>query len=78
LEDVGKLFAIFWDPKSEFLKSEQKNRFFTPITFAADSSVKNYSYGFSKDSYDSIDFYYFLVNILSVSVLLTIFEKEES
>jgi CubicO group peptidase (beta-lactamase class C family) len=59
LEDVGKLFAIFWDPKSEFLKSEQKNRFFTPITFSADSSVKNYSYGFSKDSYDSIDFYYY-------------------
>ena len=59
LEDVSKLFSIFWDPKSEFLKSEQKDKFFTPITFVDDSSVKNYSYGFSKETFQSIDFYYY-------------------
>ena len=59
LEDVSKLFAILSDPKSEFLKSEQKDKFFTPITFANDSSIKNYSYGFSKGTYQSIDFYYY-------------------
>ena len=59
LEDVSKLFSIFWDPKSEFLKNEQKDKFFTPITFVDDSSVKNYSYGFSKETFQSIDFYYY-------------------
>jgi hypothetical protein len=59
LEDVSKLFAILWDPKSEFLKSEQKNRFFTPISFTNDSSFKNYSYGFIKETFQSIDLYYY-------------------
>jgi CubicO group peptidase (beta-lactamase class C family) len=59
LEDVGKLFAIISDPKSTFLKPEQKVRFFNPITFADDSSVKNYSYGFRKQSLRSIDFYFY-------------------
>jgi hypothetical protein len=59
LEDVGKLFAIIWDPKNTFLKPEQKNRFFTPITFSNDSSIKNYSYGFYKDAVRSVEFYYY-------------------
>lgn len=58
IEDISILIQSILDPSSDFISNENKNRFFTPLTYYEDSEFINYSHGFFKKNLeDSFAFY---------------------